>query len=81
MSKWILCNDQIPTEEGYYLVTVKDKNKIWVTEAELEFLDKDKKEYVFGTYGDNGCFALNVIAWQLLPEPYKAESEVVRKND
>lgn len=62
VGKWILCSEDLPKEEGWYLVTVRGWFSEFVTISKFE----DK---AFFTYGKR------VLAWRgkPLPEAYKGE--------
>lgn len=64
---WITCREKQPDKTGQYLVTIKYRH--------------DKKGYMYMTARRNYYAEYQtwedslVIAWQPLPEPYRAESE------
>lgn len=61
---WIPCSERLPSERGWYLITVQDVNR---------FTDVD---YYYGnSEWDEVSSKQEVIAWMPLPKPYKAESE------
>ena len=79
--KWVKCEDDLPPEEGAYLVSGKMKYE-WEKEYEyfIDFADYRKDypyEYkgayggYFGTYNDwyEGQQEYEIVAWMELPEP------------
>lgn len=65
-NEWIPCSEQLPEEEGSYLVT-DDAGGIKTVQDD-EFL-----HYEDGT--PLWLYSQNVIAWRPLPEPYGGEQE------
>ena len=64
--KWIPVTEGLPEKDGLYLVSVKNDN-----------LRRYSKTC---WYSDKNWFARHdVVAWQPLPQPYKAESEGVEE--
>ena len=64
-SKWIPCSERLPSERGWYLITVQGMNR---------FADMD---YYYGnSEWDEVSSKQKVIAWMPLPKPYREESEV-----
>ena len=60
--EWIPVTERLPEENVHVLITVLHEGKTYVT-------TDDYFCYGFDDWKDD------VIAWQPLPEPYKAESE------
>lgn len=60
---WIPCEERLPSEAGFYLVTVKREGKLEV------FCLYYKKEYWLCDQVEIG----KIIAWTDLPQPYKKE--------
>lgn len=60
LSKWIPCNERLPKENGFYLVTITDGEQIAV--CKMPFVGSEWKDNWFGD---------EVIAWMPLPEPWK----------
>ncbi len=77
MSKWISVKDRLPETRDEVLVFLANGHITIASYNDhiLPFFDEpigwgvDPKRFVFYFCGDD------VIAWQPLPEPYKAESE------
>ena len=64
--EWIPVTERLPKKDGLYLVSVKNDN-----------LRRYSKTC---WYSDKNWFARHdVVAWQPLPQPYKAESEGVEE--
>ena len=62
---WIPVSERLPSERGWYLITVQDVNR---------FTDVD---YYYGnSEWDEVSSKQEVIAWMPLPKPYREESEV-----
>lgn len=60
--KWIPVTEGLPKKDGLYLVSVKNEH--------------NRRYSKTCWYSDKNWFARqDVVAWQPLPEPYKAESE------
>lgn len=69
-SRWIPVSERLPEEDGEYLVT---KRAVWTGKEEVDI----SRWYEDDIETNNGFYkADKVIAWQPLPEPYKAEKEV-----
>ena len=58
--EWIPVSERLPEKDGQYLVTYDREDEIKVN---ISYFDR------------HGFWIGDVIAWQPLPEPYKAESE------
>ena len=62
-NRWILCDERLPEEEGWYLVTEVDNSyidvnmRLWVKEGWIMPQSIDGK--------------IKIVAWQPLPEPWK----------
>lgn len=74
--KWILCSEELPEENGQYLITIKYKhfNDSYedVYTEHGEWLDGKWDMFCFGHCGE----AEDIIAWLPLPEPlYKEEQD------
>ena len=72
MGEWILCDNQLPPKDKNVLVTRMYKGKPYVEIAEwndgwTSYSDEYKVDYFIEH---------QVVAWQPLPQPYKAESGV-----
>ena len=73
MMDWISVNDELPTEEGEYLITFTAKFGSTRTRPLIQICEwaEYKGEYYWSTdifdYSD-----IEVLAWMPLPEPYKA---------
>lgn len=68
-SNWIPVSEKLPENSGDYLVTTKS--------ARVEMMMFSAKHKKFNTYDkmsdeDAKIFAISVIAWMSLPEPYRA---------
>ena len=62
---WIPVSERLPSERGWYLITVQEVNR---------FTDVD---YYYGnSEWDEVSSKQEVIAWMPLPKPYREESEV-----
>lgn len=67
-SKWVPVTEGPPKKDGLYLVSVKN--------------DHLRKYSKTCWYSNKNWFARqDVVAWQPLPEPYKAENEEDNRND
>lgn len=62
---WIPCEERLPSEEGFYVVTIEDYFKPVIS----NFSVKNQKWY----WRDRVTETKNVTAWQPLPQPYKKE--------
>lgn len=61
-NKWIATKERLPTQDGYYLVTIEYTHKISVVTIVQYTKEKQfKKKDLFGGY---------VVAWQELPQAY-----------
>jgi hypothetical protein len=70
--EWIPCSERLPEKHGYYLVTTDGSHNAVIDIAEYgKFFRKPEYEYVC-----EWNKASRVIAWMLLPEPYKKEGGV-----
>ena len=73
--EWIPVSERLPEEDGQYLITVKYKhvNDSYddVYAEHGEWYDGRWDMFYFAHCGE----VEDIIAWQPLPEPYKAESE------
>lgn len=70
MGEWIPVSERLPEKNVWVLVTVEQSGKCY---QEIMQIDRYKETWTDNTdyYGEA------VKAWMPLPEPYKAESEVV----
>lgn len=61
---WIPCSEWLPEETGYYLVQLSRKlpNEDY-SDRVVALYDGEEKEFM--------CYGNLIIAWKLLPEPYK----------
>ena len=70
--RWIPVSERLPKKSGNYWCTFGGTNltgkDYYTTESDAKKIFDEPEEYV-------GWQTQNVIAWQPLPEPYKAESE------
>lgn len=67
-SRWIPATEKSPNKDGLYLVSVKN--------------DHLRRYSKTCWYSNKNWFARqDVVAWQPLPEPYKAENEEDNRND
>lgn len=74
-SKWILCSEYLPDHEGQVLVQVSGKFKNTTFDNAFELAEYDKNEgWILETFPEWGN--PDVIAWQLLPEPYEKEKDI-----
>ena len=68
--KWILCKDEQPNKNGFYLVTQQhydlSTNSKKIGETEVDFA-----EFCFGEW--RRARTIKVIAWMPLPAPYKED--------
>ena len=60
---WIPCSEGLPKEEGFYLVTLKDK---FGAETTIRFFRIENGERHWSLWGNE-----NITAWMPKPEPYK----------
>ena len=61
---WIPVSERLPSEKGWYLITVQDINR---------FVDVD---YYYGnSEWDEVLSKQEIIAWMPLPKPYREDSE------
>ena len=67
---WIPCSERLPSEEGKYLVTVKNLRGYWILENNVFVCNYQFDDFIFQGWEDN-----EVIAWQPLPTPYRTEKE------
>ena len=65
MTDWILCSDRLPKVSGIYLVTLEFSDGSLCAVADF---DCNKNDWV-AVIGP-----VDVIAWMLLPEPYKGKA-------
>lgn len=65
MSEWISVSERLPEEDGHYLCTV----------TKPEYIDGIHVKLIYWCGRWYGYEKREVVAWMLLPEPYKAESE------
>ena len=70
---WIQVEDELPKETGYYLVQLSRKlpNEDYSDRVVVLF-NGIEKEFM--------CYANLIIAWRLLPEPYRSEESKSVKN-
>ena len=61
--RWIPCSEGLPKEEGFYLVTLKDKCG---AETTIRFFRIENGERHWSLWGNE-----NITAWMPKPEPYK----------
>ncbi len=68
--EWIPVTERLPEIHQYVLLSLRS------LDVEVGF--RAETEPYFYCHGADGCYIepQNVLAWQPLPEPYKAESEV-----
>lgn len=66
--RWMPVTEQLPEEEGQYLVFCKGKTPI---EVGRFYIDEDGERY----FGCDWSFGEDVKAWMPLPEPYKGGAE------
>lgn len=63
-AEWIPCSERLPSEIGWYLITVQGVNR---------FVDMD---YYYGnSEWDKVSSKQEVIAWMPLPKPYREDGE------
>lgn len=62
---WIPCSERLPEEQGLYLVTELEFERI---EIDIRYFNIDGDNKFWSGWGDDP-----VIAWMPLPEPYKCE--------
>jgi len=71
MGVWIPIKESLPEQDKPVLVAIKTKDRL------PKWVEKQTYHYVTGidVYDHNGWYenGKNVVAWQPLPEPYKAE--------
>jgi len=65
-NRWIPVSEKIPSEDGLYLVTIKNLTGYNKLGKDVIFCRFDYDEWYFDGWEDN-----KVIAWQSLPESYK----------
>ena len=64
---WIPCSDELPKEDGFYLVTLEYK---YGAETTVRFFKIENGESYWSVWGNE-----NITAWMPLPEPYKGVTE------
>ena len=64
---WIPCSEELPKEEGFYLVTLEDKCG---AETTIRFFRIENGEHQWSVWGNE-----TITAWTPLPEPYKEVTE------
>lgn len=75
---WIPCEERLPEEEGWYLVTIQnDKTEKRRTENDLFAIGIAEAHKLTPYKFCKDGYRQTVIAWMPLPEPYVGE----RKND
>ena len=67
VGRWIPCSERLPKEDGFYLVTITDGEQIAV--CKMPFIESEWKGNLFDD---------EVIAWMLLPKPWKGADDEVR---
>lgn len=76
--RWIPCEERLPEEEGWYLVTIQnDKTEKRRTENDLFAIGIAEAHKLTPYKFCKDGHRQTVIAWMPLPEPYKGE----RKDD
>lgn len=80
--QWIPCSERLPEKDGEYLVTIQDlfADERGVPKIGMANFDVDCEGFgfwqeIFENFGyvDSEWNEIPVVAWQPLPEPYKAE--------
>ncbi len=66
IQRWIPCNKQLPEEQGLYLVTELEFERI---EIDIRYFNIDGDNKFWSGWGDDP-----VLAWMPLPAPYKEEA-------
>lgn len=72
--EWIPCSEDLPKQEGEYLVTCLDyKDKPFTCTLYYGYVNENDDEMCFHEWDDDmwDCWKPNVIAWMPKPEPYK----------
>ena len=69
--KWMSCKELLPEVGGEYLVTLTDTDGVWVSTAIWDTTFGGRWQDIFPY--DGYCDIDNVIAWKVLPAPYKEE--------
>lgn len=69
--KWIPCNERVPEDESYILVSFE--NSTMPDIARYEENDEDGTFYPGDNEKSYSSYGLFVNAWMPLPEPYKGE--------
>ena len=64
---WIPCSEELPKEEGFYLVTLGYKHG---AETNIRYFKIEKSKRYWSLWGNE-----NITAWCELPEPYKEVTE------
>ena len=82
---WIYYNEQLPPEEGYYLISVEEDTFSGVEKAYwhecIEFDDTILEAIITNTYfafvifGDPDYIIRNPVAWAYMPEPATKKEE------
>lgn len=60
---WIPCSEELPKEEGFYLVTLGYKHG---AETNIRFFKIEKDKRYWSLWGNE-----NITAWMPKPEPFK----------
>ena len=63
-SEWIPCSERLPSERGWYLITVQGMTRF----ADMDYYYKNSE-------WDNVSRKQKVIAWMPLPKPYREDGE------
>lgn len=75
-AKWIPCSERLPEDRMYCLITVEITPYGCSPSYEVQTSWFDGRNFIYETYIDDHIVAKRgVVAWQPLPEAYKAESE------
>ena len=67
--QWIPCSEGLPLEQGVYIVSCASKNGYGFVSGDYFYISDNTECGFFDAFG------ADVIAWQLLPQPYKEETK------